>query len=177
MGKKKWEYYLIDGYNVINCWPELKKMSADLAEARDMLVSILSEYGAYEKYNIVIVFDAMFTDNDEHREKINKHLNLIYTGSGETADSCIERLSYELVRAGKEVYVVTSDGAEQSVILGAGACRIPSLEFRKMVRRTKKQLTAEFVGHTSPTVARLDVQERLDAEMVKKLDWLRKQQS
>ena len=59
----------------------------------------------------------------------------------------------------------------------AGACRIPSLEFRKMVRRTKKQLTAEFVGHTSPTVARLDVQERLDAEMVKKLDWLRKHQS
>lgn len=177
MGRKKWESYLIDGYNVINSWPELKKITADLATARDTLTHILAEYGAFEKYDITIVFDAMFTDDDEHAEQINPHLLIIYTGAGETADSCIERLSYDLVRRGKEVHVVTSDGAEQSVILGAGAYRIPSLEFRKMVRRTKQQLTKEFVGHTSPTVARLDVQERLDAATVDKLDQLRKQRN
>ena len=171
---KKHEHYIVDGYNVINSWPELLKLRNNLEEARHQLIQILAEYAAYEKYDLVIVFDAMFTDDEEHIERVNDHFLLIYTGAGETADSRIERLSYDMVRAGKEVHVVTSDGAEQSVILGAGAYRIPSLEFRKTVKRAKKQLNKEFVGHTTPTVARLDVQERLDADTVQKLDALRK---
>lgn len=174
MMSKKRENYLIDGYNVINSWPELVKLKNNLEEARHQLVQTLAEYAAYEKFDMVVVFDAMFTEDEEHVEVLNKHFSLIYTGAGETADSRIERLSYDLVRAGKEVHVVTSDGAEQSVILGAGAYRIPSLEFRKAVKRAKKQLQKEFVGHTTPTVARLDVQERLDADTVSKLDALRK---
>lgn len=174
---KKREHYIVDGYNVINSWPELVKFKNNLEEARHRLIHILSEYSAYEKFDMVIVFDAMFTDDEEHEEKINDHFSLIFTGAGETADSRIERLSYDMVRSGKEVHVVTSDGAEQSVILGAGAYRIPSLEFRKAVKRSKKQLRKEFVGQTTPTVARLDVEERLDADTARKLDALRKRRN
>ena len=172
--KKKREHYLIDGYNVINAWPELNKLQGELAEARDKLVHILTEFGAYEKYDMTIVFDALFTDDEEHREKTSAHMEVIYTGAGETADSCIERLAYEYARQGQEVHVVTSDSAEQSVILGAGAYRIPALEFRRTVRRVKKQLRKDYLGEVTLPVTRMEVSDRLDAEVAAKLDALRK---
>lgn len=176
MAEKERECYILDGYNIINAWPELQRLRAALAEARAALVHEMAEYGAFECLDMVIVFDAMFTEDEEHEEAVNAHTRVIYTGAGETADSRIERLAYALVRAGREVHVVTSDGAEQSVILGAGAYRIPVLEFRKVVRRTQKQLRREFIGHTTPTIARLDVSERLDAATAARLDALRKGQ-
>ena len=57
MKKKPREHYIVDGYNVINSWPELIALRGDLSEARDRLVHILAEYGAYEKYNMTVVFD------------------------------------------------------------------------------------------------------------------------
>ena len=107
------EYYLIDGYNVINAWPELMRLRSNLDEARDVLVHILTEYGAFENYEMTVVFDAFFTEDEEHELQITDRMKVIYTGAGETADSCIERLAYTAVRAGREVHVVTSDGAER----------------------------------------------------------------
>ena len=89
MKKKPREYYIIDGYNVINSWPELMKLRNNLAEARDTLVHLLSEYGAYERYEMIVVFDALFTDSEERVEKVNEHFTVVYTGKGETADSYI----------------------------------------------------------------------------------------
>lgn len=109
------EYYLVDGYNVINAWPELIRLRANLDEARDVLLHILTEYSAFENYEMTVVFDAFFTEDEEHELSIAEKMKVIYTGAGETADSCIERLAYAAVRDGREVHVVTSDGAEQSV--------------------------------------------------------------
>lgn len=175
MRKKPREYYIVDGYNVINMWPELKALQGDLSAARDKLVHMLAEYGEYEKYKMIVVFDAMFTADEEHREKINPHFDVIYTGRGETADSYIERLSYDLVRKGREVHVVTSDGAEQAVILGAGAYRHPSGEFYRLVRRTKKEVRDKYLGkvHLSH-ISRNEIASRIDAETLAKLDALRK---
>ena len=171
---RKREYYIVDGYNVINSWTELIRLRNDLSEARDHLIQQLAEYGSYEKLDITIVFDALFTEDEEHREKVNAHMELIYTGKGETADSCIERLAYDSVRRGREVHVVTSDGAEQSVILGAGAFRISCAELQRSVRRIKKQLKKEYLGQVSLPIGRLEVEDRLDRDTVKKLDALRK---
>ncbi len=173
MGKQR-EYYLIDGYNVINAWPELKALQQNLSEARDKLVHILTEYAAYEKYDLTIVFDALFTEDEEHRERVNDNTEIIYTGAGETADSCIERMAYELVRRSREVHVVTSDGAEQSVVLGAGAYRIPASELYRHVRRTKKQLQKEYLEEVTLPLTRLAVRDRLDKDTAAKLDALRK---
>ena len=127
------EYYLIDGYNVINAWPELIRLRGNLDEARDVLVHILTEYGAFENYAMTVVFDAFFTDAEEHELQITDRMRVIYTGAGEAADSCSENPTYMAVRVGGAVYVVTSDAPEQSVVLGAGAYRIPSPCLRRSV--------------------------------------------
>ena len=93
--------------------------------------------------DMTVVFDALFASGEEHREQAAPHFEIIYTGEGVTADSCIERLAYESVRASREVHVVTSDGAEQSAILGAGAYRISSAELWRRVKRTKKKIADE----------------------------------
>ena len=169
------EHYIVDGYNVIHAWPELNSLQEDLSHARDRLIHILAEYGAYESYDITIVFDALLTEDEERREERGPHLTIIYTGAGETADSVIERMAYDSVRRGREVHVVSSDGAIESVILGAGAYRHPSKEFRDIVRRTKKHLREQYLGPVRLPLARYDVSERLDAETAAKLDALRKQ--
>ena len=174
MRKKPREHYIVDGYNVINLWPELVALRNDLSEARDRLVHILAEYGAYEKYDMTVVFDALFTADDERIEKVNQHLEVVYTGKGETADSYIERLAYDSVRMGREVHVVTSDGAEQSVILGAGAYRHPSGEFHRMVKRAKKEIKDKYLGKVVLPVSRNEIASRIDAETLAKLDALRK---
>ena len=81
---KKREYYLVDGYNLIHAWPELK--TDDFSAARDRLTHILIEYGAYEKLDITLVFDAGSTDEEEHAEE-----SLRDAGSGD-AGGVPERL-------------------------------------------------------------------------------------
>mgnify|MGYP001020925457 FL=1 len=172
--QRKSEYYLVDGYNVINAWPELMRLRGNLNEARDVLVHILTEYGTFENYEMIVVFDAFFTEEEEHELQISDRMKVIYTGAGETADSCIERLAYTAVRAGREVHVVTSDGAEQSVILGAGAYRITSPELRRSVKKAKKLMKTEYIGaHTQP-LGRIEVHERLDRDTLARLEELRR---
>lgn len=172
--QRKSEYYLVDGYNVINAWPELMRLRGNLNEARDVLVHILTEYGAFENYEMTVVFDAFFTEEEEHELQISDRMKVIYTGAGETADSCIERLAYTAVRAGREVYVVTSDGAEQSVILGAGAYRITSPELRRSVKKAKKLMKAEYMNSHSRPLGRIEVHERLDYDTRARLEELRR---
>ena len=173
--KQKREHYIIDGYNVINSWPELNCLLDELSFARARLEHILTDYGAYERFDITIVYDASFTLDDEHQEKLSDHVSVIYTGAGGTADSCIERLAYESVRRGREVHVVTSDSAEQFVILGAGAYRISAREFRRTVRKARQKLETEYLSHVKLPVVRNEVGSRIDSATAKQLDELRKE--
>ena len=167
-------YYLIDGYNVINAWPELIRLRSNLDEARDVLVRILTEYGAFENYEMTVVFDAFATDEEEHAVEISSRMRVIYTATGETADSCIERLAYTAVRMGREVHVVTSDGAEQSLILGAGAYRSTSPGRRRAVKEAKKVMRTEDIStHTKP-LGRIEVHERIDRAILARLEELRR---
>ena len=172
--QKEPEYYLVDGYNVINAWPELIRLRGNLDEARDVLVHILTEYGAFENYEMTVVFDAFFTEDEAHALQITDRMKVIYTGAGETADSCIERLAYTAVRAGREVHVVTSDGAEQSVILGAGAYRITSPELRHSVKKAKKLMKAEYMNPHIQPLGRIEVHERLDRDTLARLEEMRR---
>ena len=174
--ERKREHYLLDGYNIIHSWPELLELAGELKNARDRLADIVLEYGAYEHYDITVVFDALFTTDEAHEEKINPHFTIIYTEHGETADSYIERLAYELVRRDYVVHVVTSDGAEQSVILGAGAYRLPSREFRRLVYRSKQKMREKYVEKRNEPLIRNAVGSRLTEDVATKLDKLRKNQ-
>lgn len=167
------EIMLVDGYNVINAWPELTVLTDNLAFARDKLVDILVSYGAYKDYRVIVVFDAHSTAGEDTLfEVVPGKLEVVYTREGETADSYIEKAAYRIVRQGCGVYVVTSDWAEQLTILGAGAWRIPVRELRLEVLAVQAQLEAGYGD--ALTKRRLEVAERLNQDTLKRLNELRR---
>lgn len=175
--KRQRACFLIDGYNVIHAWPELSRLAAqELAQARDRLVDLLMEYGAFEQYEVTIVFDALFTTDEAHEERRGVHVAILYTAAGETADRRIERLSYDLVRSGREVHVVTSDGAEQSLILGVGAYRLPARELWRRIQKFRERLKKEYLVSARRTVGRNEISARLDREVAAQLDDLRRRE-
>ncbi|MBP2645655.1 MAG: hypothetical protein H6Q75_1095 [Firmicutes bacterium] len=168
------DFMLVDGYNVINAWPELITLKDNLEHARDKLVDILSGYGAYKDYIIVIVFDAHATAGDRSViEAVPGHLEVVFTKEGETADSYIEKTAYQLVRQGEAVYVVTSDGAEQMTIFGVGAWRIPARELLSDVRKADKLLRD---GYTDSVLnrRRREIGGCVSREVMEKLDEMRR---
>ena len=169
---KRRPHYLVDGYNLIHVWQEIN--TSDLATAREFLIRNLQEYGAYEKFEITLVFDAARSEDEESVEVYDDFFRVIYSGYGETADSVIERLSYEEVRRRREVHVVSSDATIETVILGAGACRHPSREFYRAVKRAKQHLRKEYLGNVTLPVKRNEVGDRIGAEVYAKLDKLRR---
>ena len=114
---------LVDGYNIIGAWPELRKLKGeDLALARDILVSKMAEYQAYTGYQVIIIFDAHLTQGVE-KKYTNSRVDVIYTRENETADERIEKLARELSNIRTQIHVATSDFTEQWAIFGQGALR------------------------------------------------------
>ena len=106
------------------------------------------------------------------------HCKVVYTKEKETADSYIERSVYEATKYyGREVYVVTSDGAEQSLILGAGAYRISANELWRRIKHSKKNIRDEYTGEHVLPLRRSEIGSRINDEVMAKLDELRKRKS
>ncbi|SDF85804.1 NYN domain-containing protein [Sporolituus thermophilus] len=165
---------IVDGYNVINAWPELAALKEDsLEHAREKLLEVMAGYGAYKGYRVIVVFDAHAVAGMDSVEQITPDLEVVYTGEGQTADSYIEKMVYYLVRQGHRVYVVTSDWAEQMVILGAGAFRIPARELWQDVREMKRDVADKY-GETVLTYRRHELGSRLNHEVVRRLNELRR---
>lgn len=169
---KKRPHYLVDGYNLIHVWQEIN--TDDLATAREFLIRSLHEYGAYEKFEITLVFDAARSEDEEHVEVYDDFFRVIYSAFNESADNVIERLSYEEVRKRREVHVVSSDATIETVILGAGAYRHPSREFCRAVKRVKQHLRKEYLGNVTLPVVRNEVGDRIGADAFAKLEKLRR---
>ena len=171
------EHYIIDGYNCIYAWKEFQPLMNDWDAARDKLIDILMEYGAYEKFLMTVVFDAWKVENEDRIDEVRIYSDIfevIYTAFEETADSRIERLAYECVRKNQEVHVVSSDSVVESMILGAGAYRHPAREFRRMVKRTKQQLRDKYLSNVTLPLIRHEVSDKLDADTLELLEKLRR---
>lgn len=138
------DYLLVDGYNIIFAWEDLKKIAGDnLDAARGELINRMCNYQGYAGCELILVFDA-YRVKGKHRE-VEKYcnINIVYTKESETADSYIERVSHELSKKHK-VRVATSDGLEQMIILGNGAMRISATEFRKRYEAAERSIK-EFI--------------------------------
>ena len=167
------EYYLIDGYNVINNWQEFAGIrDNDLDHARDMLLGKVAEFSAFHGYESVVVFDAMDMKGPETAESVGG-CTVIYTAEHETADSWIERQAYQVAKIGTRVFVVTSDKAEQDSVLGSGAFRIPAREFREMYNKTKKQIK-ERIEKMPGSLARRELSGRIDGSVAVYLEKIRR---
>ncbi|WP_294352835.1 NYN domain-containing protein [uncultured Clostridium sp.] len=163
----------IDGYNVLNSWPNLKEGRNDSFDGRRQeLINILHNYGVYSGSKVILVFDGhRVIGNIENKEEINRNLSIIFTKDGETADSYIERNVHEVGRK-YEVYVVTSDWLEQQTIFQRGAVRISSLEFYNEVLDTEKNIRTKTEKVSISNKNHL--QDNIDVETLKKLEEMRR---
>ena len=134
------EYLLVDGYNVIFAWDELKELAADnLDAARHKLMDRLCNYAGYRRCVLILVFDAYKVRGGEREVERYHNIYVVYTKEAETADMYIEKATHEIA---KEHFtrVVTSDGAEQLIILGNGALRVSSKNFFDEVRAVEAEI-------------------------------------
>ena len=117
---------IIDGYNVINAWNELKKLAEEQLElARERLNLMISEYTQYSGFNTIIVYDAYRVKNSESRQEKIKNLEIIFTKENETADTYIERFITDLgPKKFLDITVATDDISEQNIVAGKGGNRI-----------------------------------------------------
>ena len=134
------EYLLVDGYNIIFAWNDLKKLAAqDIAAAREALADILANYRGWRKCEVLLVFDAYKVKGNPGSVEKKNGIYVIYTKEAQTADSYIERATYDLGK-NHRVRVATSDNLEQVIILGHGALRISARAFEEEVAEAEGQI-------------------------------------
>ncbi|MBR1629688.1 MAG: TetM/TetW/TetO/TetS family tetracycline resistance ribosomal protection protein, partial [Lachnospiraceae bacterium] len=136
-GKK---YLLVDGYNVIHAWQELKELAdLELSAARDRLADILCNYQGYTGMETILVFDAYKVKGGQGSVNRYNNIYIIYTKEAETADAYIEKATHEIAQD-HDVTVVSSDGLVQLIVLGAGAVRMSSAELWEEIGRIDEDI-------------------------------------
>ena len=139
------EFLLVDGYNMIHAWQELKELvEVSLESARQKLLDMLSNYKGSQKMNIIVVFDAYLVKGNVGKIFQYHNISVVYTKEAETADHFIERTVNRLPRHYK-VSVATSDGLEQMIILGEGAQRVTAQELRQRILAEQKEIRKNCV--------------------------------
>lgn len=141
------EYLLVDGYNIIFAWDDLKELAADNIEAaRNKLMDILSNYQGYKKCILILVFDAYKVDGEALEIQRYHNIHVVYTKEAETADQYIEKVVHEIGRR-YHVTVATSDGVEQVITTGQGAKLISARELKEEVEIVNRQIREEWERH------------------------------
>ena len=127
------EYLLIDGYNIIFAWEDLKVIAKDnLESARAKLVERISAYKLFRDIEVIVVFDAYRVKGNIGEVENIDGISVVYTKEAQTADSYIEKTAKELSKKYR-VTVATSDGLEQLIIFGSGAFRLSAQALREEV--------------------------------------------
>ncbi len=131
--EKKQEYLVVDGYNMIFAWQDLKSLAKDnMDAARDKLVDLLSNYQGYTGKEVMLVFDA-YRSPGRGRQMDYAGLHVVYTAENETADMYIERFA---TKNGKkyDVTVATNDGPVQDIAWGSSCRRLSAGELERLVK-------------------------------------------
>ena len=140
------EYLLVDGYNIIFAWEELKTLAkTSLETARDRLIDILCNYQGFKKCEVILVFDAYKVKGNTGSVQKIAGINVVYTKEAETADMYIEKVTKELGKKHR-VRVATSDNVEQIIIFGSGAARVSANEFLSEVKSAEKAIMEIIKG-------------------------------
>ena len=165
------EYLLVDGYNIIFAWPELKALAdTNLDAARLRLQDILCNYQGFKKCNVILVFDG-YKVKGNPGEVIQYHnIHVIFTKEAETADQYIEKVTQEIGRT-HHVRVATSDRLEQVIILGKGAVRLSARDFHKEIRETDEEIHSQHLQKIPSKKIRLF--DNVDADLFEYLEDIR----
>lgn len=133
-------YLLVDGYNIIFAWDELKKLSeSNLDAARTRLLDIMCNYQGYRDVTLIVVFDAYKVKGKVREVMEYNNIYVVYTKEAETADQYIEKVVHKIGSKHK-VTVATSDGLEQIIIFGQGAIRMSAANLKADVEAVNKEI-------------------------------------
>lgn len=141
---KRESYLLVDGYNIIFAWEDLRALAAvNIDSARDKLIDILSNFQGYLGSTVIVVFDAYKVKGNPGSKLLYNNVHVVYTKEAETADQYIERTVHQIAKD-YQVTVATSDALEQMIIWGAGAIRLSANGLREAIDRASKELQEKY---------------------------------
>jgi len=143
--ERKKEYLLVDGYNIIFAWPELKEMAeGDMDTAKTKLLDYLCNYQGIRKCEIIVVFDA-YRVQGHIEEVIDYHnIHVVYTREAQTADQYIEKFTYDNKKK-YDITVATSDGLQQIIVRGEGASLLSARELKIAIEETNEKIKQEHL--------------------------------
>lgn len=140
------EYLLVDGYNVIFAWEDLKELAkVNIEGARNKLMDVLCNYQGFKKCNLILVFDAYKVQGQELGVQKYHNIYVVYTKEAETADQYIEKVVHEIGRK-YHVTVATSDNVEQVMTLGQGGKLLSARDLRTEVEEVQRQIREEYLN-------------------------------
>jgi predicted RNA-binding protein with PIN domain len=136
------ERVIVDGYNVIHAWPQLKRLLGDasLEAARDKLVDRLSVFGMVEGADVTVVFDAHHSTARTNSQATVEGVHVIFTRKGHSADHAIERIAYEASQVGDVITVATSDRFQRDLVRGMGGAVISAEELERRVIAAEEEM-------------------------------------
>ncbi len=151
-------YLLVDGYNIIFAWEELRSLAAvNIDSARDRLMDICCNYQGYAGGTLILVYDAYKVKGGIGSVQAYHNIYVVYTKEAETADQYIEKTVHKIGKKHR-VTVATSDSLEQMIIWGEGASRLSAAGFQEAVRQAEEKLR-EQCAPRSKAVQRLQIPE------------------
>ncbi len=138
------EYLLVDGYNIMFGWEDLKELAeTNIEAARSRLMDILCNYQGYRKMILILVFDAYRVEGNPGSVQDYHNIHVVYTKEAETADQYIEKVTKEIGRKHR-VTVATSDALEQVIIQSQGAARLSARELREEIETAEEEIREEL---------------------------------
>ncbi|QHI71677.1 translation factor GTPase family protein [Aminipila terrae] len=140
----KEEYLLVDGYNIIHAWPELKELTKDNMEgARMKLLDCLCNYQGIRNCQIIVVFDAYRVQGHKEEAMDYQNIHMVYTREAQTADQYIERFAHDNQKK-YNITVATSDGLQQLIVRGAGCSLLSARELKNAIEEANERLKQEY---------------------------------
>lgn len=141
---KKDKLLIVDGYNVIFAWKELKELAEqNLDSAKDRLISILSNYQGISDTSIMLVFDGYKVKNGSGSNVTLENITVVYTKEDETADKYIEQFTKNN-SSRYRITVVTSDGLIQLITRGHDCFILSSRDFEKLVNEALSDFREKY---------------------------------
>jgi uncharacterized protein len=145
------EQLVVDGYNVIHAWKDLRPLlAASLEEAREGLIARLSTMAQVTGISVTVVFDGHRTQASQPSEEWRDGLRVVFTRRGHSADHAIERLAYLASERREPLVVSTSDSVHRSMLRGMGAAVIDPEELLRRVRAAEAELARQLRSHSRP---------------------------
>ena len=163
------EYLLVDGYNIIFAWDELKELAEQTIDgARGKLLDILCNYQGMKKCRLIAVFDA-YRVQGHVTECLDYHnIQVVFTKEAETADQYIEKFAHENGRK-YDVTVATSDHLEQIIIHGQGCRLISARELKEEIRRLSETVHQEYQERKTGEKHKNYLLDSMSEEMMKQI--------